>query len=132
MKITVAITTDPIERTESRVDSTDSCGAEVEFYGVVRAEEGGNQIEALRYEAYQPMAEQEMERLLRELESQFPCEGIEVIHRIGSIPVGEAAIRVRVLARHRAEAFGLMTSFMDRLKQDVPIWKVANTPASQS
>jgi molybdopterin synthase catalytic subunit len=38
--------------------------------------------------------------------------------------VGEAAIVVRVEAKHRAEAFGMLAAFMDRLKQDVPIWKV--------
>ena len=42
---------------------------------------------------------------------------------MGVVPVGEAAIHVIVAARHRAAAFALLTGFMDRLKQDVPIWK---------
>jgi molybdopterin synthase catalytic subunit len=37
--------------------------------------------------------------------------------------VGEAAIYVGVAGKHRAEAFTLLMDFMDRLKQDVPIWK---------
>ena len=47
----------------------------------------------------------------------------EVIHRLGTVPVGETSLFVRVRAPHRSEAFQLLTSFLDRLKQDVPIWK---------
>ncbi|MGA0849674.1 MAG: molybdenum cofactor biosynthesis protein MoaE [Chthoniobacterales bacterium] len=39
--------------------------------------------------------------------------------------MGEASILVRIAAKHRAEAFGLLTEFMDRLKRDVPVWKKA-------
>jgi molybdopterin synthase catalytic subunit len=39
------------------------------------------------------------------------------------VPVGEASIVVRIEAKHRAEAFGMLGEFMDRLKRDVPIWK---------
>ena len=98
-------------------------GAVVEFAGIVRPTEGGQTIDALQYEAYDGMARSEMERILRELEKQFPCHSVEVKHRKGRVPVGEAAIIVRVAAKHRAEAFGMLAAFMDRLKQDVPIWK---------
>jgi molybdopterin synthase catalytic subunit len=98
-------------------------GAVVEFAGIVRATEGEQKIDALQYEAYDAMARSEMERILRDLEKQFPCHFVEVNHRKGRVPVGEAAIVVRVAAKHRAEAFGMLAAFMDRLKQDVPIWK---------
>lgn len=123
MKMTVSITPRAIEAGEFGAPPA-HCGAIAEFRGVVRGEENDRVIKALEYQAYRPMAEREMERLLRELESEFPCEEVGVIHRIGVIPVGETAIYIRVLARHRAEAFGMLASFMDRLKQDVPIWKV--------
>ncbi len=100
-------------------------GATVEFLGLVRAEESGKPIVSLSYEAYPEMALKEMFRLAEEVASRFPVNSIEVIHRVGVIPVGEAAIRVRVASPHRAEAFGFLTVFMDRLKEDVPIWKVA-------
>lgn len=100
-------------------------GAVVEFAGIVRAEENGQGIAALHYEAYERMARLEMEKILRELEGPFPCRAVWVAHRHGRVPVGEAAILVRIEARHRAEAFGMLAAFMDRLKTDVPIWKVA-------
>jgi len=97
----------------------------VEFVGVVRGTEGGRAISALRYEAYRPMAENQMRKILLELNRSHPCLRARVIHRIGVVPVGEAAIHVSVEAVHRAEAFALVSVFMDRLKEDVPIWKAA-------
>jgi molybdopterin synthase catalytic subunit len=37
--------------------------------------------------------------------------------------VGEAAIHVVACPVHRAAALSMVEGFMDRLKQDVPIWK---------
>lgn len=96
------------------------CGALVEFRGVVRPLENDRSIAALIYEAYRPMAEREMEGILSGIGG---CECVRVIHRIGTIPVGDTAILVQAAARHRGAAFALVTEFMDRLKVDVPIWK---------
>ena len=98
-------------------------GAVVEFAGIVRRDEDGASISALHYEAYEAMAKTEMERIVGELAARFSCQAVEVVHRIGRVPVGEASITVRIEAKHRAEAFSLLTEFMNRLKQDVPIWK---------
>lgn len=122
MKIDVVITDRPLSF-EGTAPANRGSGAVVEFAGVVRAEEDGRPIEALKYEAYESMARSQTENVLRELEKQFPCTSVRVAHRIGRVPVGEAAILVRVEAKHRAEAFGMLSAFMDRLKQDVPIWK---------
>lgn len=104
------------------------CGAVVDFFGIVRGEEKGEPIRALEYQAYRPMAEREIERLIRELLAQFPCLSVRVSHRIGVIPAGEWAIALQVASRHRAEAFALASAFMDRLKLDVPIWKTEAIP----
>ena len=98
-------------------------GAWVEFRGVIRGDEHGEAIAALEYQAYSPMAEREMRRIIEGIAAPRPCLVAKVIHRIGVIPVGEAAIYVGIAGTHRAEAFALLTQFMDRLKQDVPIWK---------
>ncbi len=99
------------------------CGSAVTFSGIVRGEENGAAIEGLYYEAYEPMARRVMHDLLSELAHTHPCERVRVAHRIGWVPVGEAAIIVQVYSRHRQEGFNLLAAFMDRLKQDVPIWK---------
>lgn len=103
-------------------------GALAEFTGIVRAEEGGVPIRGLQYELYEPMALREMNRILEELALLHPCQRAIVCHRYGFIPVGEAAIYIAVFARHRREAFALLSGFMDRLKSEVPIWKVEALP----
>lgn len=105
-------------------------GALAEFRGLVRGEESGRPIGGLRYEAYQPMAEREITRILDELSVTHPIKAVRVVHRVGDVPVGEAAIYIGVAARHRAEAFTVLSAFMDRLKQDVPIWKTDTLPAA--
>ena len=98
-------------------------GAWLEFRGVVRGEENGQGISALEYEAYPEMAAREIRRLLEEISSRHPCLAAKIIHRVGIIPVGETAIYVGVAAGHRGEAIALLAEFMNKLKQDVPIWK---------
>jgi molybdopterin synthase catalytic subunit len=78
------------------------------------------------------MAEREITRILESLLAAHPCLAVHVRHRLGRVLVGEAAIYVAVAARHRAEAFAVLTGFMDRLKQDVPIWKTHALPAVPS
>jgi len=108
-----------------------SLGAWVEFRGLVRDEEDGRAIAALEYEAYSSMAISEMRRIAEELGLVHPCLVARIIHRVGAIPVGEAAIYVGIGSRHRAEAFALLSGFMDRLKQDVPIWKRRGLAAAE-
>ena len=107
-------------------------GALVEFRGIVRAEENGQPIAALEYEAYEQMAPREIRRLLESLAERHPCLAASVIHRVGVVPAGEAAVYVGVTSLHRAEAIALLDEFLDRLKQDVPIWKRRAVPVAEA
>ena len=122
MNIHIEITREPLAA-RGVTSAQAASGAVVEFAGVVRGDEDGVAITGLDYEAYEMMARSEMERIVREIGDAFPCVSVGVVHRIGHVPVGEASIVVRIEARHRAEAFGMLTEFMDQLKRDVPIWK---------
>ena len=121
MEIEIQITSQPIGGKTSLPSA--GAGAHAEFSGIVRGEENGHAIAALEYEAYSPMAERTMREIITEIGSRHSCLSVLVIHRIGIIPVGETAIYVSAAARHRAEAFAMLMEFMNRLKQDVPIWK---------
>jgi len=98
-------------------------GAVSRFDGIVRGIEKGIPITGLEYEAYAPMAEQVIREILEELGRAHPFHLVRVHHRLGFVPVGESAIIMDVHSKHRAEAFAVLTKFLDRLKQDVPIWK---------
>jgi molybdopterin synthase catalytic subunit len=61
---------------------------------------------------------------LEDLCGEHPFQKAAVLHRVGFVPVGEVAILVEVQSAHRGEAFAVAAQFMDRLKKDVPIWKI--------
>ena len=121
MKTFILLTSEPIVPSPEPRDP--SSGAVATFSGVIRDHEETGPILSLFYEAYQPMAENIMRQILEELSLKYPCTSVEVVHRFGHIPAGETSLWIRVQAPHRAEAFGLLTHFIDRLKNDVPIWK---------
>lgn len=123
MEVEIQLTNAPIAEQLSAPALCVGAGALVEFRGVVRGEENGGVIAALEYEAYSQMAETEIRRIIAELASRHPCLFARVIHRVGIVPVGEVAIYIGIAARHRTDAFALLAEFMNRLKQDVPIWK---------
>ncbi len=128
MEIEIQLTHQPIAEKISPPPSIGAHGAWLEFRGVVRSEENEQKISALEYEAYPDMAEREIRHILESLAARHPCLAAMVIHRIGVIPVGETAIYVGVASAHRGEALELLTEFMNRLKQDVPIWKCRALP----
>jgi molybdopterin synthase catalytic subunit len=104
---------------------TREVGACVEFQGIVRELESGRALAGLEYEAHESMARKELGRLFDQLQTAHPIASILFIHRLDWVPVGEASMFVRVLAAHRGEALAFCGKAIDRLKQDVPIWKRA-------
>ena len=123
MEMHIHFCTASIARPQSRPLDSAAVGARVEFYGTVRGTEGGAGIRGLRYEIYESMARRQIQRILADLNKQFPCDAVSVVHRMGEVSVGEAAVYVGITSPHRKEAFGMLEAFMDRLKQEVPIWK---------
>jgi molybdopterin synthase catalytic subunit len=98
-------------------------GARVIFEGIVRPLENDRPIVALDYEAYQPMAERQLHHLASQLLNEHHLLAIVVQHSRGRVRVGECSFRLLIASRHRKEALAAMDQFIDRLKQEVPIWK---------
>jgi molybdopterin synthase catalytic subunit len=105
-------------------------GAWAEFRGCVRADENGKRITALNYEIYDALARRQLEQHFAELAVRHGLVAGRLWHRRGLVPVGETAIYAAVAAPHRQEAFAALAALMDRLKTDVPIWKVDALAAS--
>ena len=102
---------------------TDRDGAVVTFSGTTRDHNDGAQVISLSYEAYTEMAQRVMCVLFEEAVKRFPITRARVAHRLGDVPVGEASVIVVVASPHRAPAFEACRFLMDRLKDEVPIWK---------
>ena len=98
-------------------------GAVVTFAGVVRDHSNGTRTDHLVYEAYGPMAEQEMAKIGEEAASRWNIDDIAILHRVGRLEIGEISVLVAVSSPHRAEGFSACQFAIDRLKQTVPVWK---------
>jgi len=93
------------------------------FVGTVRDQAAGKKVVWLEYEAYQSMAVAETRRIVEEAAAQWPLLGWAVIHRVGTVKPGEAAVAVAVSTPHRKESFAACQFIIDSLKSRVPIFK---------
>ncbi|MCL4743343.1 MAG: molybdenum cofactor biosynthesis protein MoaE [Phycisphaerales bacterium] len=100
-------------------------GAVIVFEGVVRPTENGHPIAGLHYETYEPMAQRQMHALATDLAQHLGLLRVSVEHSRGFVPVGGCSFRLVIVSPHRREAIEAVDRFIDRLKQDVPIWKRA-------
>jgi MoaE-MoaD fusion protein len=114
----------PLELSEVvRAVSGASQGGLVTFSGVVRDSTKGRRVLKLEYEAYAPMAEKKLSEIGAEAEQRWPGARVAIVHRTGTLLPGELAVVIAASAPHRKEAFRACEYAIDRLKEDVPIWK---------
>ena len=99
------------------------CGATVTLDGYAREWTKGRQTQYLVYEAYEPMALRELERLGVEAHEQFEIAYIGIVHRTGRLKIGETSVVIAVGAPHRGAAFAACEWAIRELKRTVPIWK---------
>jgi molybdopterin synthase catalytic subunit len=76
----------------------------------------------LEYEAYRPMAERALARIGEEVGSSHGAR-LAVVHRVGVLEPGDAAVVIAAAAAHRLPAFRACEECLERLKHEVPIWK---------
>ncbi|MFZ3148583.1 MAG: molybdenum cofactor biosynthesis protein MoaE [Methanothrix sp.] len=94
-------------------------GAMVTFLGTVR-DDG---IERMEVEAFREAAQAELEAIRVEAMSRFHLLTAEVVHRTGSLAVGESILAIVCSAAHRDEAFSGCRYIIEELKKRVPLWK---------
>lgn len=99
------------------------------FVGTVRNENAGQPVTLLEYQAYASMAAKEMARIGAEIALEIADARLAVLHRVGSLRVGDAAVVCAASTPHRAEAFQACRLLIDRIKARVPIWKREHGPS---
>lgn len=107
----------------ARAVRTDACGAVASFVGTVRSPNRGHVVQRLEYEGYEAMILAEMERIAGELREGFDIVSVGLVHRLGTLAVGDASIVVTVAAEHRGPALKACERGIDLCKQRLPIWK---------
>src|SRR5580765_5373382 len=90
--LTMFITFNPIDVGSLLNEARPSDGGVCVFLGVVRAEKEGRATVSIQYHAYGPMAEGEMARIARQLEAEWPDTRVTMIHRAGSLGIGEVSV----------------------------------------
>jgi molybdopterin synthase catalytic subunit len=103
-------------------------GAVCVFLGTVRDHSEGRPVDKLEYEAYPTMAVAEMRRIAAEIEAEIAGVRLAVVHRTGTLRVGEIAVVCAASAPHRGEAYRACRALIDRVKARVPIWKREHGP----
>lgn len=118
------LTTDAIDIGEvARRVVPPECGATVTLDGYVRQFTKGRETQHLVYEAYEPMALKEMEKLVQNAREQFDVSNIGIVHRLGKLEIGETSVVISVASPHRRAAFNACEWLISELKRTVPIWK---------
>ena len=118
------LTSEPIVLEELvRAVASESAGATATFAGTTRVQSRGRVVKYLEYEAYEGMAEAELERIAAALMAEHELCAVAITHRVGRVDIGETSVAIAVSAPHRAAAFAACRQAIDTLKETVPLWK---------
>jgi len=114
----------PVEEVTRWVGRSD-CGAVVVFCGNARDHSDGRAgVTALEYEAYESQVIPRLAGVAAEARNRWPVLArVAMLHRVGPLAIGEAAVVVAVSSPHRDAAFDACRWCIDSLKSTVPIWK---------
>ena len=99
-----------------------AAGAVVTFDGVVRDHDGGRNVSEITYSAH-PVAGEVIARIAGDIAGRPGLRALAVVHRVGDLAVGEAALAVAVSSDHRAEAFATCGEIVEEVKKRLPVWK---------
>lgn len=102
----------------------DSNGATAVFIGTVRSSNEGRSVTGIEYSAYDEMAEREMVSILTEASQRFGVAEAAIVHRLGTLLVGDASIAIAVAHPHRGAAMDALRYIIDETKRRAPIWKL--------
>lgn len=120
----VQITSDPIIQDDIiKFVSDPTAGAITLFIGTTRNHFEGKKVVELKYEAYVSMAEKQLLKLCVTVREKWCICKMAVIHRIGTVPVGDASVVVAVSSEHRHDSLSAVSYTIDSIKSTATIWK---------
>ena len=99
-----------------------SIGAVVSFIGTVR-DLTGESLVSLCLEHYPGMTEKSLSSIADKARNKWDIESITIIHRVGTLGIGDQIVLVITSSKHRQAAFDSCNYIMDFLKTDAPFWK---------
>jgi molybdopterin synthase catalytic subunit len=122
--VLVRLSTEPLSVEDALTFIADpGAGGSCLFIGTVRDRSDAGDVTGLHYEAWDDLATERLGEIAGEMRERWPLRRVAILHRTGDLAVGEASVVVACSAPHRAEAFEACRHGIERLKEDVPIWK---------
>lgn len=115
---------DPIKRLAVFNKANKGAGAITSFLGQVRGEAGS--VSELYLESYPGVTEAGIEEAVAKAKTRWALTGVMIIHRTGSMGVGEPIVLVATASKHRRAAFLACDYLMDYLKTEAVFWKRQN------
>jgi molybdopterin synthase catalytic subunit len=110
----------------------DACGAVATFVGLVRnhGDDPGRPVISLSIEAHpdaEPWLRDVATRVAEETATEYRDRvRVAVHHRAGVLAVGDAAVVIAAASGHRKAAIACVSTLIDALKAEVPVWKEQN------
>lgn len=83
----------------------------------------GERVTGLDYEAFDEMVTDVLRTIGDEIEQRFGVRRLAIIHRVGSVSVGQPSVVICAAAPHREAAFDACRYAIEELKARAPIWK---------
>ncbi|MEN8718773.1 MAG: molybdenum cofactor biosynthesis protein MoaE [Oceanococcaceae bacterium] len=117
------LSANPLALSELFSAPRDDCGATVAFVGTVRNLHQGEAVDGLHYSAHEPSADAALARICDEARARFDIRELRILHRLGALGIGDAAVLLVCQAPHREAAFEAARWALETLKQQVPIFK---------
>ncbi len=99
-----------------------SIGAVVSFIGTVR-DLTSESLVSLTLEHYPGMTEKSLRSIAKKARKKWEIESVTIIHRVGTLGIGDQIVLVITSSKHRQAAFDSCNYIMDFLKTDAPFWK---------
>ncbi|MDF0534609.1 molybdopterin synthase catalytic subunit MoaE [Shewanella sp. A32] len=111
----------------ARIATDNSDGAIVTFVGKVRDFNDGSAVTDLTLEHYPGMTEAVLQQITTQARERWPLNFVTIIHRVGTMSLGEQIVFIGVSSAHRKAAFAACEFLIDFLKTKAPFWKLEGT-----
>ncbi|KFZ37606.1 molybdopterin synthase catalytic subunit [Shewanella mangrovi] len=112
----------------ARIAEDNGDGAVVTFVGKVRDFNDGSEVTDLTLEHYPGMTENVLQQITAEARERWPLNLVTIIHRVGTMHLGEQIVFIGVTSAHRKAAFAACEFLIDFLKTKAPFWKLEASP----
>lgn len=120
----VSLTHEPLDITSiiNHVRSP-KAGAIVLFAGTTRDNFAAKPVTSLTYTSYGPLALRTLFSIAHSVWMKHGLTAIAVVHRLGTVPIGEESILIAVSAPHRQAAWRAGEEALEECKNKVEVWK---------